>query len=42
MTEGGDIGTVQSIVGTMIFNEVILDDLDEELYDTDLQFCRAR
>ena len=42
MTEGVNIGTVQAIVGIMIFDEVLLDDLDEELYDTNLQFCRPR
>ena len=42
MTEGVNIGTVQAIVGIMIFDEVILDDIDEELNDTDLQFCRPR
>ena len=41
MTEGGNIGTVQNIVGTMIFDTVLIDDLEQELNDKEIQLYRA-
>ena len=42
MTAGVNIGIAQNIVGTMIFDIPLLDDLDEELSDKEIQLYRAR
>ena len=42
MTAGVSIGTVANIVGTMIFDTPLLDDLDEELSDKEIQLYRTR
>ena len=42
MTAKVSIGTVANIVGTMIFDTPLLDDIDEELNDKEIQLYRAR
>jgi len=42
MTAGVSIGTVANIVGTMIFDTPLLDDIDEELNVEEIQFYRTR
>jgi len=42
MTAGVSIGIVANIVGTMIFDTPLLDDIDEELNVEEIQFYRTR
>ena len=42
MTAGENIGIVANIVGTMIFDTPLLDDIDEELSDKEIQLYRTR
>lgn len=42
MTAGENIGIAQNIVGIMIFDTPLLDDIDEELNDKEVQLYRTR
>ena len=42
MTAGVNIGIALNIVGTMIFDTVLIDDLEQELSDKEIQLYRTR
>lgn len=42
MTARVNIGIAQNIVGTMIFDTVLIDDLEQELNDKEIQLYRTR
>ena len=42
MTAGVNIGIAQNIVGIMIFDTVLVDELEQELNDKEIQLYRTR